>query len=60
MSQKMQVVRPKKSRNLLHNHPLMKKGGVHEKTKKSKRHQDRVQLRKEWLPQIPPTFVCVI
>lgn len=35
-------------RNPLFNHPLMTKGGAHEKTKKAQRRQARQQLRKEW------------
>jgi len=35
-------------RNPLFNHPLMKKGCVHQKNNKSKRQLDKVQLRKEW------------
>jgi len=60
MRQKKPAALPKKARNLLHNHPLMQKGGVHDRTQKSKRQQDKVQLRKEWLPQIPLAFACVI
>jgi len=37
-----------KQRNLLHNHPLMRKGGVHEKSKKTKRRLDKQKLRDEW------------
>jgi len=48
MRQKIPTALPKKARNLLHDHPLMKKGGIHEKTKKSKRHQDKIQLKKGW------------
>ena len=36
------------TRNVLHDHPLMKKGGVHEKTEKAKRQRDKQQLRKSW------------
>ncbi|MEM7254354.1 MAG: hypothetical protein AAF493_23290 [Pseudomonadota bacterium] len=40
-----------KPRNLLHDHPMLRKGGRHEKfKKKAKRNQDRIGLRKEWLP----------
>ncbi|MDH5355007.1 MAG: hypothetical protein OEY09_11240 [Gammaproteobacteria bacterium] len=35
-------------RNPLHDHPLMKRGGVHEKTKKAQRQQDKQQLKKLW------------
>ena len=40
-----------RQRNLLHNHPLLSKGGVHQKNNKSKRRLERVKLKKEWLPQ---------
>jgi hypothetical protein len=45
---------PKKisrQRNLLHNHPLLGKGGTHSKSNKSKRRLDKVNMKKEWLPQ---------
>ena len=35
-------------RNLLHNHPLLRKGGMHEKTKKAKRRKEKQELRKAW------------
>ena len=38
-------------RNPLHNHPLLFKGGMHRKTNKSRRREERVMLKKEWLPQ---------
>lgn len=38
-------------RNPLHNHPLLRKGGVHRKTNKSMRSKDKVNMKKEWLPQ---------
>ncbi len=38
-------------RNLLHNHPLLSKGGVHRKSNKSKRRLEKVKMKKEWLPQ---------
>ena len=37
-----------KERNPLHDHPLMAKGGVHEKSKKAKRRTEKQQLKKEW------------
>jgi hypothetical protein len=33
-----------KARNLLHDHPLLKKGGRHEQSKKSKRQQEKVTI----------------
>lgn len=45
----MKIVKQKRVvRNPLHDHPLMKRGGVHEKTKKAQRQQDKVQLKKLW------------
>lgn len=38
----------KKPRNLLHDHPLLRKGGVHDKTRKAKRRQEKQALRKAW------------
>ena len=37
-----------KARNLLHNHPLLRKGEVHGKSKKAERKRDKQALRKEW------------
>ncbi|MFV1982400.1 MAG: hypothetical protein ACC657_02580 [Thiohalomonadales bacterium] len=37
-----------KARNPLHDHPLMQKGGVHEKSKKTKRRIDKQKLKNEW------------
>ena len=37
-----------KVRSPLHDHPLMTKGGVHEKSKKAKRRTEKQQLKKEW------------
>lgn len=45
---------PKKmtrQRNLLHDHPLLAKGGTHSKSNKSKRRIEKVKMKKEWLPQ---------
>ena len=46
-----------KARNPLYGHPLLKKGGVHEKSKKTLRRNARQQLIKEWfvLMQILPS-----
>ena len=41
-------VKKVKVRNPLHDHPLLQKGGVHEKPKKSLRRIARQQLKKEW------------
>jgi hypothetical protein len=37
-----------RSRNLLHNHPMLRKGGVHDKTNKAKRRKEKQTLRKTW------------
>ena len=39
-------------RNHLFNHPLMKKGCMHQKSNKSKRQDEKANLRKEWYYQI--------
>ena len=35
-------------RNLLHDHPLLRKGGIHEKPDKTKRRNEKQKLKKEW------------
>ena len=40
------------SRNLLHNHPLMRRCAVHEKPIKTKRRHAKIILRQEWPVQI--------
>ena len=45
-------------RNPLHDHPLMQKGGAHEKPYKTKRSKDKQKLKKEWCCLI--TFQQVI
>jgi hypothetical protein len=35
-------------RNLLHNHPLLRKGGEHRKSNKALRQQTRQALRRGW------------
>ncbi len=37
-----------KVRNPLHDHPLLRKGGVHDKSKKTKRRCEKQKLRNEW------------
>ncbi|MCG7992694.1 MAG: hypothetical protein JAY99_04475 [Candidatus Thiodiazotropha lotti] len=37
-----------RARNLLHNHPMLRKGGVHDKSNKAKRRKERQNLRKAW------------
>ncbi len=48
MARKKRVPQPVGSRNHLHNHPLLKKGGIHEQSTKAKRQQDKVKLKREW------------
>ncbi|MBW9267889.1 MAG: hypothetical protein K1563_18150 [Candidatus Thiodiazotropha sp. (ex. Lucinisca nassula)] len=38
----------RKPRNLLHNHPMLRKGGVHDKTNKAHRRKAKQNLRKAW------------
>ena len=40
-----------RQRNLLHDHPLLSKGGIHCKSNKSKRRMDKIKMKKEWIPQ---------
>ena len=44
---KIKITIPK-PRNPLHNNPLMRKGGVHEKTKKTNRRIEKQKLKNEW------------
>ena len=37
-----------KARNPYHDHPLLQKGGVHEKSNKAKRKGEKQKLVKEW------------
>ncbi|MBI3561554.1 MAG: hypothetical protein HY080_07565 [Gammaproteobacteria bacterium] len=37
-----------KQRNYLHDHPLMKKGGVHQKSNKAKRRAEKQVLQRDW------------
>ena len=41
----------RKLRNTLHDHPLLQKGGVHQKPEKAVRRQEKIKLKKEWLPK---------
>jgi len=40
--------RKARMRNPLHDHPLMRKGGVHDKTNKQKRKGEKQKWKKEW------------
>jgi len=44
----MSKVTKNKPRNPFHNHPLMFKGGVHEKSDKAKRRTEKQKMKKEW------------
>jgi hypothetical protein len=35
-------------RNVLHDHPLLRKGGVHQKTNKAKRRNEKQKLKQDW------------
>lgn len=55
---KIKIKRPTQ-RNPFHNHPLMKKCGVHEKSEKSKRRVLKQQLKKgEWYDQSVFLILC--
>lgn len=41
-------VKKVKKRNPLHDHPLLRKGGVHRKTNKAVRKHDKQSIKKEW------------
>ena len=43
-----QVKHKNRQRNFLHNHPLLRKGGVHEKSTKAIRQQEKQKLKKLW------------
>lgn len=47
-----------KARNLLHNHPMMKKGGVHQKSNKAQRKKEKQALRKAWFS--PSTVLAAV
>lgn len=40
-----------RQRNLLHDHPLLRKGGRHEKSRKAERRARKVAMRREWDPR---------
>ncbi len=48
MEAKAMANKTNKARNLLHNHPMMKKGGVHQKSNKAQRKKEKTALRKAW------------
>ncbi len=50
-TKKAAVVRPAKVRNRYATHPLLKKGGVHTKTRKAERKADKQILGREWPAQ---------
>jgi hypothetical protein len=50
-TKKAKVARPSKVRNRYATHPLLKKGGVHAKTRKAERKADKQILGREWPAQ---------
>ena len=38
-------------RNSVLNSPLLRKGGVHQKTRKAIRREEKIKFKKEWLPK---------
>lgn len=49
MQKKVKIaITPATKRNPLHDHPLMKKGGVHKKTNKAMRKHSKQSMTKEW------------
>lgn len=42
--------KPNRARNLLHDHPLLRKGGVHQKSNKAKRRNEKQKLKQDWCP----------
>ncbi len=58
MAKKKRVAGLTGTRNHLHDHPLLRKGGTHQQTPKSRRRLDKVSLKREW-PQVSATpFTC--
>lgn len=51
--------KPKTLRNHHAHHPIMRKGGVHEKTQKAKRKQQRQHLKRQ-LTQITDRFFYIL
>ena len=47
-TKKAKVANPDKVRNRYATHPLLKKGGVHAKTRKAERKADKQVLGREW------------
>jgi hypothetical protein len=56
---KVKLPKVAKARNPFHDHPLLRKGGVHERTEKAKRKQAKQKFKKEWDCSIT-FFVSVI
>lgn len=48
MAKKKAKQEPQCGRNLMHNHPLMRKCDVHGKSTKARRRLDRVKMIKQW------------
>ena len=51
MSRNNKKTKQTRYRNTLHDHPLLSKCCVHQKSNKSKRRLEKVKVRKEWLVQ---------
>ena len=53
MKRKIKIeIKQARNRNPLHNHPLLKKGGVHKKTNKAVRKHNKQSIKKEWAEPI--------
>lgn len=58
MSKKKKLSSLVKRRNLLHNHPLLKKSGAHVVSRKKDRQMSKVKLRKGQFDQSASHLVC--
>ena len=58
MTKKKRIPVATSPRNLLHNHPLLRKSDIHQQTAKAKRRLDKVNLEKEWSQVSATTFTC--
>ena len=46
-----------RQRNPLHDHPLLKKGGVHQKTRKAMRKRDKQAIKREWADPVSSAVI---
>ena len=56
-------LKPRRPRNPLAHHPLMRKGGAHKKSAKAIRRAEKVQLKREYAGESPfnePDFSSVL